>query len=119
MIQTKRAYDDPEPDDGFRVLVDRLWPRGIKKEDLRLDRWMREIAPGDELRKWVHEDPEGRWEAFRERYAEQLADRQQEVEMLRDKAREGTLTLVYAARDRDRNNAVALRDHLLEGLDES
>ena len=111
MIQIKRAYEKPEESDGYRVLVDRLWPRGVKKEDARLDEWVREVAPSDELRKELHGDP-GRWEEFRKRYFEELDGRAGLVAGLRKRAAEGTLTLVYAARNEERNNAVALKDYL-------
>ena len=112
-IRLKRVYDPPAPDDGTRVLVDRLWPRGIRREAAAIDRWDREVAPSTELRKWVHEDPD-RFEAFRERYAKELRTRGPELEALRDLARRGTLTLVFAARDPLRNNAAVLRDILLQ-----
>lgn len=111
MIQLKRAYDASEADDGYRVLVDRLWPRGVSKEELEIDCWMKEVAPTDGLREWFGHDPE-KWEEFRERYHEELRQKEEEVRVLREKDREGTLTLVYAARDPDNNNAVALKDHL-------
>jgi len=107
VIRTRRVYEAPADDDGFRVLVDRLWPRGVSREDAALDRWMKEIAPSDELRAWFGHDPE-RWDEFRERYARELDEKAEEVDFLREKAGEGTLTLVYAARDTEHNNAVAL-----------
>lgn len=110
-IQLKRAYDAPSEDDGYRVLVDRLWPRGVKKEALAIDRWMKVVAPSDELRRWFGHDPE-RWEAFRRRYKEELAEQEEAVAFLEEKSAEGTLTLVYAAKDTGRNNAVALKEHL-------
>lgn len=116
MVRTKRAYDDPAPEDGTRVLVDRLWPRGVSKEEARLDDWLREVAPSDDLREWFDHDPE-RWPAFRRRYRAEL-DGNEAVETLLSHAREGTLTLVYAASDREHNNAVVLRDYLEERLDE-
>lgn len=112
-IRLKRAYEEPEPDDGFRVLVDRLWPRGVGKEEIALDRWMKEIAPSDDLRRWYDHDPE-RWDEFRERYETELDGMDEEVGFLHEKSEEGTLTLVYAAKDRDHNNAVVLRDYLAE-----
>lgn len=112
-IRLKRAYEEPEPEDGFRVLVDRLWPRGVGKEEIALDRWMKEIAPSDDLRRWYDHDPE-RWEEFRERYETEIDGMDEEVAFLNEKSEEGTLTLVYAAKDRDHNNAVVLRDYLAE-----
>lgn len=111
-IRLKRAYDPPAPGDGTRVLVDRLWPRGIAKADLAVDQWPREIAPSDGLRKWLHADP-GRWEEFGRRYRDELAAQAAEIEALRDIARAGVLTLVFAARDEAHNNAVVLRAVLL------
>lgn len=110
-IHLKRAYDDADEDDGYRVLVDRLWPRGVSKEKARLDAWMREVAPSDELRRWFSHDPQ-KWDVFRERYAAELADKGDVLVELRLRAEQGTLTLVYAAKDREHNNAVALREML-------
>lgn len=113
MIRTKRAYDSPAPDDGRRVLVDRYWPRGVSREDLALDEWLREAAPSDDLREWFDHDPE-RWEEFRRRYSAELREKEELVEELLEAHREGTLTLVYGARDREHNNAMALRSHLVQ-----
>ena len=110
-IKLKRAYDDPAPGDGFRVLVDRLWPRGVSKEDAALDRWMKELAPSDALRQWFDHDPD-KWNGFRRRYREELDDRGEEIAFLKEKSEAGTLTLVYAAKDTEHNNAVALKDEL-------
>lgn len=111
MIQCKRVYDEPSPDDGTRVLVDRLWPRGVSKEEAELDAWMKEVAPSDELRTWFDHDPE-KWEAFRRRYREELSENEDAVASLHEAATKGTLTLVYSAKDREHNNAVVLRDYL-------
>jgi len=111
-IKLKRAYDPPAADDGTRILVDRLWPRGISKEKAALDQWMKEIAPSTELRKWLHHDPQ-RWDEFRHRYIEELRQRPDLVAELRLLVREGTVTLVYAARDETHNHAMVLRDALL------
>lgn len=113
MIRLKRAYDDPAEADGFRVLVDRLWPRGVSKGAAALDRWMKEVAPSDELRRWFDHDPE-KWDEFRRRYEHELSGRDEEVDFLKQKSREGTLTLVYAAKDTEHNDAVVLRGYLLE-----
>lgn len=112
-IRTRRAYEEPGPEDGARVLVDRYWPRGVAKEELELDDWMKEVAPSDELRSWFDHDSE-KWEAFRERYHRELdEDGGEAVErLLEAHRRAGTLTLVYGARDTEHNNAVALRDYL-------
>lgn len=113
MIRIKRVYDEPAGDDGFRVLVDRLWPRGLSKEVAALDAWMKEVAPSDALRRWFGHDP-ARWDAFRRRYAEELDARPEAVAALVEKSRAGTLTLVYAAKDTEHNDAVALRAYLLD-----
>lgn len=111
MIRCKRAYDEASPEDGTRVLVDRFWPRGVSKEDAALDEWCRGIAPSDELREWFDHEPE-RWDEFRRRYHDELDAKGEVVESLREEAEDGRLTLVYAARDREHNNAVALKKYL-------
>ncbi len=111
-VRLKRAYDPPAPEDGTRVLIDRLWPRGVSKADAALDRWMKEIAPSTELRKWFGHDP-ARWEEFRRRYAAEVRQHADLLEELRALAREGTLTLVYSAHDELHNDAVELRDLVL------
>lgn len=116
MIRTKRAYEAPAADDGTRVLVDRYWPRGVSKEEAELDRWMKEIAPSDELREWFDHDPE-RWEGFRRHYGAELEREPELVEELLEIHRRGTLTLVYGARDTEHNNAEALRRHLQSRAD--
>ncbi len=111
MIAVKRIYDEPGPRDGYRVLVDRLWPRGVKKEDARLDEWLKEVAPSNELRKrFKHEA--GTWNEFKRRYFEELAAQEEAVAGLADKIKRGKVTLLYAARDTERNNAVALKEYL-------
>lgn len=107
MIRLKRVYEQPAAADGVRVLVERLWPRGVRKADARVDRWMKEVAPSTELRKWFGHDP-ARWEEFVRRYTAELRERPDELAELRRLARAGTLTLVYAARDETHNSAVAL-----------
>lgn len=111
-IQLKRAYDPPEPTDGVRILVDRLWPRGVKKEDAAIDEWMKDIAPSTDLRKWFGHDPE-RWEEFCDRYAEEVGQHEDQLKQLRELARKGPITLVYSAHDEAHNDAVALRNFLL------
>ena len=110
----KRAYERPAPADGFRVLVDRLWPRGVSKDAAAVVEWLKEIAPTAELRKWFGHDPE-RWPEFQRRYAAELASHDALLETLRERARMGPLTLVYSARDELHNDAVVLRRVLLEG----
>jgi uncharacterized protein YeaO (DUF488 family) len=112
-IWIKRAYEAPAPQDGRRVLVDRVWPRGVKKEELKLDGWMRELAPSTELRKWFGHDPE-KWDEFRLRYAKELDAKPEAVESLRARLREGRVTLIYGAKDERRNNAAALKSYMEE-----
>lgn len=109
MIKIKRVYDPPDPGDGRRVLVDRLWPRGLSKDAARLDEWLKEIAPTDGLRKWFGHDPD-RWEEFRKRYREELDLQGGLLEPLRTEARQGTVTLLFAAKDAGHNNAVVLKE---------
>jgi uncharacterized protein YeaO (DUF488 family) len=113
-IQIKRAYDAPAPDDGTRVLIDRLWPRGLAKERAHLDEWLRDVAPSNELRQWYGHDPE-KWDEFRQRYQAELKQgtAAQAVDHLRELAAKGRLTLVFAARDADHANARVLRDLLV------
>ena len=111
-VRLKRAYDPPAPEDGTRILVDRLWPRGVSKEHAALDQWMKEIAPSAELREWFGHAP-AKWPEFRRRYAAELRGNEPLVEELRAIARKGPLTLVYSARDEEHNDAVELRDFLL------
>ncbi len=111
-IRLKRAYDPPAKDDGKRILVDRLWPRGVKKETAALDQWVKEIAPSDELRQWFNHEP-ARWAEFQRRYAGELKEHRDLIGDLRQLARKGPVTLVYAARDTEHNDAVVLRQVLL------
>lgn len=110
-VKLKRAYDAPSASDGRRVLIDRIWPRGVTKRKLRLDGWFKELAPSSALRTWFGHDP-ARWNAFRSRYFKELDARPKSVERIASLRGEGTLTLVFAARDTHRNNAVALKDYL-------
>jgi uncharacterized protein YeaO (DUF488 family) len=115
MIFIKRVYDDADMVDGRHFLVDRLWPRGIKKDDLPLDGWFKDVAPSDELRRWFGHDPE-KWSEFRRRYWGELDARPESWQLLLTAAGEGDITLVYSARDTERNNAVALKTYLEEHL---
>ncbi|TAM17554.1 MAG: DUF488 domain-containing protein [Candidimonas sp.] len=111
-IQIKRAYESPLEADGTRILIDRLWPRGVKKEALALSQWAKELAPSTELRQWFGHDP-ALWPEFRRRYAAELRAHAEVLESLRVLARQGTITLVYGAHDEAHNNAVAMREFLL------
>ena len=112
-IKLKRAYEPPSAGDGTRVLIDRLWPRGISKQKAKLDYWMKDIAPSTELRKWFGHDPT-RWDEFRRRYAAELREHPDLIAELRSLARKSPITLVYAAHDKSHNDAVVLRDVLLD-----
>ena len=114
-IALKRAYDPPDEADGVRVLVDRLWPRGLKKADAAIDHWQKDIAPTDALRRWFGHDA-ARWKEFRARYRAELAGKPDAVADLRDRIGNGPATLVYGARDELHNQAVVLRD-MLDGRD--
>lgn len=117
MIQIKRIYDAPSKSDGFRILVDRLWPRGVSKEKARIDEWMREVAPSNELRQWYQHDP-AKWLEFRKRFAQELKEPGRAVLFARLKklAREQkTLTLVFASKEEKLNNAAALKEMLNAG----
>ena len=113
MIRVKRAYDPPSGDDGERILVDRLWPRGMSKERAGIDLWLKEAGPSTELRRWFGHD-QARREEFRRRYRAELSGKPDLVRILKEKAGRGTITLVYGARDELHNNAVAL-EMFLEG----
>ena len=111
MIRVKRVYEPPEPGDGARFLVDRLWPRGVKKEALRLDGWLKDAAPSDDLRRWFGHDP-ARWDEFQRRYRDELSDRPEAWRPVVEAARRGDVALLFGARDTAHNNAVALKDYL-------
>jgi uncharacterized protein YeaO (DUF488 family) len=110
-IDLKRAYDPPAKSDGRRILVDRIWPRGIAKDDLRIDAWLKDVAPSTGLRKWFGHDP-AEWDEFKKRYARELEQRPEALEELLEKARAGHVTLVFGAKDIEHNNAVALKEIL-------
>ena len=115
MIQLKRAYDPPSADDGARYLVDRLWPRGVRKEALEIEGWLKDVAPSTELRTWFGHDPE-KWREFQQRYRKELDDNADAWQPLLDAARDGTVTLVYSAKDTENNDAVVLKALLEEHL---
>lgn len=110
-IRVRRAYEAASPDDGQRVLVDRIWPRGVSKDALAIDAWLKDAAPSSALRKWFGHDP-AKWDGFKERYFRELDDRPEVVGDLRSRCAGGPLTLVYSARDTRHNNAVALKAYL-------
>jgi uncharacterized protein YeaO (DUF488 family) len=114
-IKLRRAYQDPENDDGVRVLVDRLWPRGLSKERLGIDLWARELAPSAELRRWYGHDP-GKWEEFKRRYFKELDTKSGEVMRVIEYLGGRTATFVYASREEDKNNAVALKEYFESGM---
>lgn len=108
-INIKRVYDPVSPQDGRRILVDRLWPRGITKEKAGIDEWLKDIAPSNELRKWFSHDPL-KWREFRDRYIKELKEKPDLLERLRAEAKKGNVTLLYSARDAEHNNARALKE---------
>jgi uncharacterized protein YeaO (DUF488 family) len=114
-VRVKRAYDPPTPSDGYRVLIDRLWPLGVSRERAALDEWDRELAPSAELRQWFAHDPD-RFGEFRRRYIGELSHQRARIADLRRRAREGAVTLVYAAHDTEHNDAVVLAEVLRRGL---
>jgi uncharacterized protein YeaO (DUF488 family) len=117
-IRLKRAYDPASPSDGYRVLIDRLWPRGVSKQQAKVDEWQKELAPSTELRQWFGHEPD-RFAEFRRRYVGELRGQRPRLAELRRRAREGTLTLVYAAHDSEHNDAVVLAEVLRRGLPRS
>jgi len=116
-IRLKRVYEPAAVSDGYRVLIDRLWPRGVSRERAKLDEWARELAPSTELRKWFGHEP-SRFQEFRRRHIEELRKERPRLAELRRRARNGTLTLVYAAHDAEHNDAVVLAEVLRRGLPE-
>ena len=110
-IKVKRAYDDPEKDDGVRILVDRLWPRGLSRARASIDLWLKDLAPSAALRRWFNHDPT-KWIEFRRRYARELDAKDRAIAALRGAVRRGRVTLLFGARDPNRNNAVALQNYL-------
>ena len=108
-VKIKRVYDTPHSDDGTRILVDRLWPRGVKKEAVCVDLWLKELAPSSELRKWFGHDPE-RWPRFKEKYRDELRFKKDELSVIVRAASAGPVTLLYGARDESHNQAVILQE---------
>lgn len=111
-FQVKRVYEPADAGDGFRVLVDRLWPRGVSKARAQLDLWLKDIAPSAELRTWFGHDP-AKWDEFRARYFRELGEHQGDIDTLLEKARQGRVTLLYGARETEHNDAVALHEYLM------
>lgn len=114
MIRVKRVYEPPSAEDGTRILVDRLWPRGLSKERARVDLWLKDLAPSNELRKWYGHDP-ARWEEFRRRYRRELSGKEDLMSTIRERERAGTVTLLFGSREESLNNAVALKGFLESG----
>lgn len=110
-VHVKRVYHEPDEADGVRVLVDRIWPRGLTKAAARVDDWQKELAPSTELRRWFGHDP-AKWEEFKQRYFQELAAKPDQIHALAGRARAGVVTLLFAARDEQHNNAVALKEYL-------
>jgi uncharacterized protein YeaO (DUF488 family) len=113
LIQLKRVYEEPSREDGLRILVDRLWPRGLSKQRAAVDLWLKDVAPSTELRKWFGHDP-AKWQEFQARYRQELRERQPTLQLLKEKCQEQTVTLVYGARDQEHNEALVLK-RILEG----
>ena len=111
-IQIKRVYEDKSKDDGHRVLIERLWPRGVSKEDAHFDEWMKELAPSTELRKWFDHKPE-RFEEFSKRYKKELAEKKELLDKLKELAKKRKVTLLFAAKDTEINNAVVIQEVLM------
>ena len=114
MINLKRAYEKPSDDDGERILVERLWPRGLTKLQAKIDLWMKDVAPSTELRRWFGHDPK-RWDTFRSRYQKELKNKDELIKLLKRKAKNGRITLIYAARDEEHNGALVLKRFLKQG----
>jgi len=107
-IKLKRAYEKPSPDDGLRILVERLWPRGLTKEKAKVGLWLKDVAPSPDLRKWFGHDP-AKWQGFRERYLDELKQKRELTTLLKQKTKDGPVTFVYAARDQEHNGAIVLK----------
>ena len=113
-IRTKRVYDKPDSNDGFRILVDRLWPRGLSKDKSKIDLWLKDIAPSSELRKWFAHDAE-KWLEFKERYFRELNNKHELIGLIHDNTKLSTVTLLYGAKDERFNNAAALKEYIEKG----
>ena len=115
MLKIKRVYETTRPEDGVRFLVERLWPRGIKKEDLKMKAWLKEVSPSPDLRRWYEHDVE-KWKEFQKRYRKELKDNPEAWKPILDAAREGDVTLLYSARDTEHNIALVLKEFLEEKM---
>lgn len=111
MIKIKRIYDKSDDEDGFRILIDRLWPRGLNKDGVKIDLWLKDIAPSNELRKWFSHDPD-KWVEFKKRYFAELSNKKESTGLVLNKERKKTVTLLYGAKDEKFNNAVALNEYI-------
>jgi len=111
MLKVKRIYQEPAKEDGFRILVDRLWPRGLTKEKAKVDLWLKDIAPSDALRKWYQHDPE-KWLEFKRRYFSELKDKKESLDLIQSKAKVGTVTLLFSSKEERINNTQALKEYL-------
>jgi len=109
-IKLKRIYESPSSDDGIRILIDRLWPRGISKEKAKIDHWLKEISPSTELRKWFHQT--GRWQEFRKKYIAELNGNEEAVDQLKGFVNSGTVTLLYSVRDEQNNHAIVIKEYI-------
>lgn len=110
MLRIKRVYEEPAKEDGFRVLIDRLWARGLTKEKARVDLWLKDIAPSDALRKWYHHDPE-KWVEFKRKYFSELKDKKEFLDLIQNKAKKETVTLLFGSKEEKFNNAQALKEY--------
>jgi uncharacterized protein YeaO (DUF488 family) len=115
MIEVRRAYEQPQKKDGLRILVDRIWPRGVRKEKAAIDAWVKDIAPSSKLRKWFSHDP-AKWQEFKRRYFQELKEKNDLIKRLQEKAKGQTITLLYSAKDVKYNNAVALKEYIEERI---
>ena len=111
MVKIKRIYDPASPEDGKRIYVDRLWPRGMRKEEVKIDEWLKEISPSDTLRKWFGHDP-SKYEEFKKRYVKELEKHSESLERIRKEAKKATVTLLFSAKDVEHNNATVLKERL-------
>lgn len=111
-VAVKRVYEEPHDNDGARVLIDKLWPRGVRKDQLVMDAWYKEVTPSSDLRSWFHEDPAGRWPEFRNAYLHELAQCKAQAEALLKEQKQDKVTLLYAAKDTSRNHAIVLKEYL-------